>query len=59
MMLDYNANDPILIQAAKESGLSYEYQDDPDLLTFLMKRLPRRGWAGIPTATESKYSALV
>lgn len=58
-MPTYDINDPILIKAAEDSGLSAEYADDPALLKFYMKQLMTRGWAGILTETERKYTQLV
>jgi hypothetical protein len=56
--VEYDPDDPRLIEAAEKSGLAAEYRDDPRLLRFYMRRLLRYGWAGTMTATEIRYTTL-
>jgi hypothetical protein len=56
--MTYDPNDPILIEAARESGLAAEYANDPILLRFYMRRLLVWRWAGVKSTTEARYVTL-
>ena len=54
----YDVDDPILIKSAEESGLAAEI-NNPALLRFYMKNLMIRGWAGVMTPEEKRYTRQV
>lgn len=49
----------MLIEAATESGLWEEYEADPKLRSFYMRKLMKRGWAGARSGLEKKYCSAV
>lgn len=56
---DYDIDDPRIVNAAKDSGLTAEHANDPVLLRFYMRKLLKRGWGGQLSTEESKYATLV
>ena len=57
-MSDLDPLDPRLVQAAVESGLAEELDDDDVLLSFYTVRLLKWGWAGTKSPAERRYITL-